>query len=214
MRGLICVPHTGHFPYQFVAAWPQLLFNTKPLCEALDFRLVGSSLIYDAREQAAKYMLKEGYDWLFFLDSDMEPRPDTIQRLLAWDVPIVSAMAFKRTQPYSPCFYPEVKFDGEKAELRTADDWTEGLAEVEGVGMACCLIKNEVFKQTPQPWFFPMPVLAEDLGFCKRAREAGFKVYVDTSFYCGHVGTDVITDKHYQEYRRLYGSNRNDAGQK
>lgn len=212
MKGLICVPHTGQFPYQFVATWPQLLLQTKAVCDKLDFRLIGSSLIYEARERSAEHMIEQGYDWLFFLDSDMEPRPDTITRLLAHNVPVVSAMAFKRQQPYDPCFYPEVKYDGEKVELRTADDWTEGLAEVDGVGMACCLIRREVFEQTPQPWFFPLPVLAEDLGFCKRARDTGFKVYVDTSLCCGHVATEVITDSHYREYRRIYGADRNNAG--
>ena len=210
MRGLICVPHTGFFPYQFVAAWTQLLFHTRQFCDQLDFRFVGSSLVYEAREQAAEHCLKEGYEWLFFLDSDMDPRPDTIERLLRWDKPIVSAMAFKRMQPYTPCFYPRVEFDGEKVQIQTADDWEEGLAEVEGVGMACCLIRREVLEGTPKPLFFPMPVLAEDLGFCKRTREAGFKVYVDTSLCCGHVGSEVITDRHYKEYRRLY-ADRNDA---
>ena len=210
MRGLICVPHTGFFPYQFVVAWTQLLFHTRQFCDQLDFRFVGSSLVYEAREQAAEHCLKEGYEWLFFLDSDMEPRLDTIERLLRWDKPVVSAMAFKRMQPYTPCFYPRVEFDGEKVQIQTADDWAEGLAEVEGVGMACCLIRREVLEQTPKPLFFPMPVLAEDLGFCKRVRDAGFKVYVDTSLCCGHVGSEVITDRHYKEYRRIY-DNRDDA---
>ena len=213
MRGLIAVPHTGLFPYQFVVAWTQLLFCTRPMCEALDFTFIGSSLIYEAREQAAEKCVREGYDWLFFLDSDMEPRQDTIQRLLAWDKPIVSAMCFKRQQPYTPCFYPTVDYDGKTVKIQTVDEWTPGCAEVEGAGMACCLIKREVLEKTPRPWFFPMPILAEDLGFCKRAREAGFSVHVDTTLCCGHVGSEVITDRHYLEYRRVSLANRDNAGQ-
>jgi GT2 family glycosyltransferase len=141
----------------------------------------------------------------------MEPKPDTIERLLKWDKPVVSTIAFKRMQPYTPCFYPKVNYDGKKVNLEVAEDWTEGLAEVEGVGMACCLVKREVLENIPKPLFFPMPVLAEDLGFCKRVKDAGFKIYVDTSLCCGHIGTDVIIEKHYKEYRRLY-VNRNNAG--
>ena len=212
MRGLIVVPHTGLFHYQFVVAWTQLLFHTRQICEQLDFRLVASSLIYEAREDAAEHCLQNGHDWMFFLDSDMEPKPDTIARLLQWDVSVASAICFKRRQPYSPCFYPRMEYDGEKVQLQMAEDWTDGLAEVEGVGMACCLIKREVLEKTPKPLFFPMPVLAEDLGFCKRVRDAGFKVYVDTTLCCGHIGTEVITDKHYKQYRRV-STDWNNAGQ-
>ncbi len=34
-------------------------------------------------------------DWLFFMDSDMTFPPETLQRLLSWDLPIVSGLYFK-----------------------------------------------------------------------------------------------------------------------
>jgi len=206
MKGLIAVPHTGYFPYQTMAAWAPLLMNARVVSE-VDYQLIGSSLIYDAREMAAEHMLKNGHDWLLFLDSDMVPPADMIPRLLAHDKPIVSGIAFKRIPPYSPCFYPKLEYDGKEVKLLPAEDWTQGLGEVEGVGMACTLIRREVFEKTPKPWFFPMPVLAEDLGFCLRAREAGFKIYVDTTLVCGHVATEVITDAHYRAYREAAEKN-------
>jgi GT2 family glycosyltransferase len=156
-------------------------------------------LIYEAREQAAEYAVKEGYDYLFFLDSDMEPEPDTIVRLLAHNKDIVSAMAFKRVPPYSPCFYPKIEYDGKEAKMLEAQDWTRGIAEVDGVGMACCLIKCKVLEQIPKPLFFPLPVLAEDLGFCLRAKQAGFSIYVDTTLCCGHVGTMTVGEGHWRK---------------
>lgn len=204
MKGLICVPHTGSFPYQFVVAWTQLVQHTANICP-VDLRYIGSCLIYEAREQAVEFMTENGHDWIFFLDSDMVPDADVIEKLLARNVPIASAMAFKRTQPYQPCFYPSIKFNGKEAEVEIPKTWEQGLFEVDGVGMACCLIRREVFENTPRPWFFPIPVLAEDLGFCMRAREAGYPAYIDTTLCVGHVGTEVITDKHYQAYRQATG---------
>ena len=202
MKGLIAVPNAGLFPYQFVAAWTSLYARASQICEHLDVTFIQSCLIYDAREQAAQKCLDGGYDWLFFLDSDMEPHPETIERLLQADKPINSAICFKRSPPYQPCFYPTVKVEDGKVDVAIPEDWTEGLAEVQGVGMACCLIKREVFEGTPKPWFFPQPILAEDLGFCVRAREAGFGVFVDTSLCCGHVGSTVVTVETFREYGR------------
>ena len=203
MKGLIVVPNTGLFPYQFVASWTQLVMYTRTFCEDLGVKFIQSCLIYEARDQAAEIALEGGYDWLFFLDSDMEPAPNTIERLLQANVPVNSAICFKRQPPYSPCFYPriEVKPDGE-VSVDIPQDWTKGLAEVEGVGMACCLIRREVLEKVEKPMFWPMPILAEDLAFCKRAREAGFKIYVDTSLCCGHVGQMTVTEDTFREYRR------------
>ena len=199
-RGMVCVPHTGYFQWRFVPAFFEMMYNTPGL--VLNTRWVGSSLVYTAREEAAEEVLKQGYDWLFFLDSDMVPPPDIITRLLAHNKPIVSAMAFKRDVPHTPCFYKDIQFDGEKAELDIPKTWSGGLEEVAGVGSACILIRREVFEKTPRPWYFPLPVLAEDLAFCKRAKEAGFPIYVDTGITCGHIAQTVVTDEHYTTYLR------------
>lgn len=207
MKGFICVPHTGLFPYQFVASFTEMVCYTRTFCEDLNFKLIGSCLVYEAREMCAEAMIEGDYDWLLFLDSDMAPRPDLIQRLLAHDKDIVSAMAFKRVPPYSPCFYPKVDYipagevGGPAVKLFQADDWTKGLGEIEGVGMACTLIRKGVFEKVPAPRFMPMPVLAEDLGFCLRARRAGFKIYVDTTQVVPHVATEEITDVHFRMYK-------------
>lgn len=201
-KGLVCVPHTGLFHYQFLNSFVQLLFASRPIVDQLDYQLRGSCLIYDAREQAADYMLEQGHDWLFFLDSDMEPRPDIIANLLKLNKPIASAMAFKRIEPYSPCFYPNIEVS-ETGEVKAqfVEDWTPGIARVDGVGMACCLIRREVFENTPKPWFRPDGVLAEDLSFCLRAKKAGFETWIDTRQVCGHIATKVITEVDFRAWR-------------
>jgi len=75
------------------------------------------------------------------------------------------------------------------------------LIEIQGVGMASTLIKREVFEKTPKPWFFPEPNLGEDLAFCIRAKEQGFKIYCDTNLICGHCTTEIITEAHYLKWR-------------
>lgn len=191
MKVLIGVPHTGLFPYQTVHA--MLSMRSK---HQLQWTLIGQSLIYDSREQMAQMVIDNGFDYLFFLDSDMQPPPDIIDKLIAHDKPIVSAMAFKRLAPFTPCFFKKVEVG--KAEPLL--EYPKGLVEVEGVGMACCLIKREVLEQTKKPMFFPMDRTGEDLVFCLRAREAGFKIYVDTTLDCGHVSSTTIREEHFKLY--------------
>jgi GT2 family glycosyltransferase len=158
----------------------------------IEYELRGHSLVYDARNGAAKYFLTSDADALLFLDSDMMPPPDMLTKLVEHDKPIVSALAFKRVPDYEPCIFREVS----ETEAVIYHDYPKGLIEVAGVGMACCLIKKEVFEKVPPPWFMPGE-LGEDLAFCKRVREAGIPVYCDTTLICKHVGTVAIEEGHY-----------------
>jgi GT2 family glycosyltransferase len=77
-------------------------------------------------------------------------------------------------------------------------DYPKGLIEIQGVGMACTLIKRKVLETVQKPYFFPEPNIGEDLSFCIRAREAGYKIYCDTNLICGHVGNFVVTEEFYR----------------
>jgi GT2 family glycosyltransferase len=115
-------------------------------------------------------------------------------KLIEHDKDIVSALAFKRFPPYEPCIFKKCDREGTEFWL----DYPKGLIEIQGVGMACTLIKRKVFETVPKPWFFPEPNIGEDLSFCIRAREAGYKIYCDTNLICGHVGNFVVTEEFYR----------------
>src|SRR5207237_2493381 len=54
---------------------------------------------------------------------------------------------------------------------------------------------EEIAKQDPSvvaEQFVPVEV-GEDSGFCDRARNAGFRIFVDTDIACGHVDSIVRT---------------------
>jgi hypothetical protein len=162
----------------------------------------GHSLVYAARDMAAQHVAdNKDIDALLFLDSDMVPPVDMLLRLIEADKPVVGALAFKRTPPYEPCIFQHCERDGSAFYL----DYPKGLVEVAGIGMACCLIRREVFGM-PKPWFFPMPDLGEDLAFCLRARQAGHSIWCDTRVICGHVAHQIITEAHYKACRAAAAS--------
>jgi len=128
-------------------------------------------------------------EYIYFLDSDVYTYPDTLQRLLSYNVPIVSALYYRRHElpvtdemlayvPYThrslieakkkagmPVFTPAIwkdftYVDEKKNKLRSFRPILDGefspgaLVEVDAVPMGCCLIKTEVFRNMPRPWFW------------------------------------------------------------
>jgi hypothetical protein len=70
----------------------------------------------------------------------------------------------------------------------------ESLVEVAYTGMGFMLVKRGVFEKLEYPWFRPIEkkigamvdFTMEDVAFCLRAKEAGFKVLVDPAVRVGH----------------------------
>lgn len=155
---------------------------------------------YDhARNEACKACLAHGFEWLFFLDSDVIPPRDAIIRLLNHRQPIISGMYCRRSPPHS---VPVCMRNG-----TWVTQFQRGsIIEVEFVGAGCLLIHRSVLERMqPNParpgkrWFDwkvdlvehvpPGHALSEDYAWCKRAREEyGYKVLVDTSIECKHIG--------------------------
>lgn len=199
MKVLMCIPYTGYIPPQAAYSLPAMACYARSKGIEIDMLPIGMSLIYTARENAVKTMLQGDYDALLFIDSDMVVPMDLLVRLLEHDKDIVSGLAFKRFPPYEPCIFKKCDRDGTEFYF----DYPKGLVEIQGVGMACTLIKRKVFENVLQPWFFPEPKIGEDLAFCIRAREQGFKIYCDTTLICGHCNTEVVTEAHYLKYKEL-----------
>lgn len=163
-------------------------------------------------------------DWLFFMDSDQTFAPDALKRLLSWNVDIVSGLIFHRTGPPVPMFYkyewqqdrghyyrPLTMPVGEYLQ-RHRDLWKEakngaivlppaekGLLEIDGVPCGCLLVHRRVFEAIKEPWFQWGEGLTagEDFYFCRKAQEAGFKIYGDPSVICGHLSEYVRGPEHF-----------------
>jgi GT2 family glycosyltransferase len=203
---LFGLPHTGDFSFQtvngiFTMLGPILGANPKI---NINFMMVGHSLVYDARNMIAEKAMNEGFTHVFFLDSDMVVTPNTLIKLLADEKDIVSGMAFKRVPPFEPCFYKEIVWNEAKQnhECVMIPEWEkDSLVEIAAVGMACALIKTEVLKAVKEKYgscFHPGKSLGEDIAFCRRAVDLGYKIFVDTSLSIGHVGSFVVTDAHWR----------------
>lgn len=135
-----------------------------------------------------------GYDYLFAVDHDMIFAPDTLQKLLAADMPVVSGIYRQRSDHQTIEIY-----DHNMRHLPYENLYGKGLIEVGGCGFGCVLVKKEVFQDIGYPQFVYHQALnhantfSEDLDFCTKARTKGYTIWCDTSIICGHVGQRVFT---------------------
>lgn len=166
-------------------------------CEYIFERTIG---IHRARRNIVRNASGE---YVFFLDSDVLCPIDGLLRLLEDGKDIVSGLYFKSTFPHTPQMYRKVGEDRYSPIL----DYDEGIVEVDGIGLGCCLIKKSVFESIPEPWF-DLPALSdlsEDLYFCERAKRAGYTIYVDTRVKCGHISEVVVDERYFKALRHLIG---------
>lgn len=117
-----------------------------------------------------------------FVDDDMVYEKDTLEKLLAHDKDIVGARYANRRGSGEV-----IEYIGERVE---GDDLFECVA----LGGGCLLVKMEVFKKLPQPWFWykiaqtGAVLMSNDWFFCEVARNNGFKVWCDPTIKPGHIG--------------------------
>ena len=212
---IIALPNTGHFYFETVA---RLLSFQIPEGYQLMFNLISNCLIYDAREKLVEFALEQpNATHIFFLDSDMVPETQTLTQLIGWDVPIVTAKIYQRKFPFQPCFYTKVRinrdFTTELEGPMEPEQWpTDGIYDIEGCGMACCLINLKVFEGLKKPWFFPMPGVGEDLAFCVKARSAGHKLYADFGLDCAHMGYFPVVTASFQNAYSAWMNNPENKG--
>lgn len=158
-------------------------------------------------------------DWIWLLADDHAFPPDTLMRLLDCDVDIVVPVCFKRTPPFHPVLYRSAGtktwagMDYPAWEPVHMDELpAEGLATVDAAGGAGMLIREHVLQDIGEPWFENTPgaFVNEDVLFCMKAREAGYKIHVAVDVYLGHLGDFAIwptRDDSYAGWRIDLGNN-------
>lgn len=168
-----------------------------------------------ARNNIADLAIAYGFSHVLYIDNDMVwEDSDILLKLINHNVDIVSAQAFTRLPPYYPCV-----FRRKGVLYETIDVAGQGLVEVDAVGASCLLIKTEVFRKVPRPFeFIPIRLLGldkdrigEDVGFCRRVKEAGFKIYVDSDIEIFHIGENILVNRQtWLEHKKAQERNSED----
>ena len=135
-------------------------------------------------------------EWLWIMGDDHTWDWDLLPRLLEHDVDVIVPHCLRRNPPWMPVVNEGETDDGWQIGAQLPE---EGLTEIWSAGSAGMLIKREVLDAIGDPWFIPAQNavgLNQDIYFCQRAREAGFKIYCDPSALLGHVSNYTICPSH------------------
>jgi glycosyltransferase involved in cell wall biosynthesis len=134
------------------------------------------------------------YDYLFSVDSDIILPKDTLVKMLAADKDVITGLYIQRIPgTHTLELYMDTAGGGMgniPAELLPKDS----IVEIAGCGFGCTLVKGDVFRKMEYPHFYYKSALtiqdtvSEDVYFCKKARETGFRIWADTSIICNHKG--------------------------
>ena len=217
-RVLIGVPRWGHGdpePESFRIQMAMYLGgrNLDPAHPYLyDWMVVPNVLIHFARELICKAAVGGGYDYVFMVDDDMNGPVNMIEKLIEDDVDIVSPLAFTRMGQHSPVVYGMIHrfiagmgFQPVKSHF-VLNYPRNTLFECAAVGFGAVLIKVEVLKRLPPPWFFTFKDdgtrgTGEDVWFCRlMAEKAGARIFCDSRIVLGHFGAPKwINEDTYRE---------------
>ena len=136
---------------------------------------------------------------LLFLDSDCLLPPNTVERMLSLNVPVVSGVVVQKMPPFYPLMNVRIAPDTYRFAIR----WPEGQAiAVDAVGMGCFLCRRDVYQKYGPPWFSFGGKQSEDYFACERMQAAGYQILVDTTVEVGHIGDYVYSLKDFKRFQQ------------
>ena len=178
---------------------------------------MSGSLLVAERNRLVKAFLESDCTHMLCLDADLGWHSEVVKKFIDYDEPFVAGVYPSRKET---CFVfrPALKEDG---SIRQSE---KGLLEMEYIPAGFMLIRREVFEaiiaKFPELYFKPkLPegnpedghcffnteiwegeFWGEDYYFCRKAREAGYKIWVDPTVQFNHAGTvgclmNALTDK-------------------
>lgn len=155
------------------------------------------------RNELVKRALMIGCTHILMLDTDQRYAPDTIEKLLSHDLPVIYAKVHRRYPPFDPILLREDVENKGKYYNIPVEEWknnklTFTLQEVDSTGGGCSLFEAEVFNNILYPYYRIVPGgmsksgkerrrIGEDMFLCtQRLKKAGYSIFVDLNIDIGH----------------------------
>lgn len=164
-------------------------FNMMALYEPSRFASFGrNTIIY----KTLQYL--PGVTHIFFIDNDVVPPVDAIEKLMAHDKDIVVGVTpiYKERPCWSVMEYdPDEKIDNVFKPI-PYNELPDKMFRAHHFGATTVLIKRRVFESMEYPWYQDMfapgkLLLGQDLYFTAKAKYYGFELWCDPNIKCEHI---------------------------
>jgi len=216
----------------------------------LDVRVNKTFPIDRNRNEAVEQSINDGADYILFLDTDQTFPVDTITGLLDLctdEKPVICGMYYKKGFPFNGVVGRYIGWDEPMKLMPTKEEfekfgWLDSKGNqtllfkeihyfdktvpfwVDTFGTGCVLVKADVFKKLPKPYFKyghnPMTKdetildVTEDTWFCSLLKKHDISVWCNPKIQCEHWMEQGITDEYQKEAWKIYISKRGEEGKK
>ncbi len=196
---LVGIPTYGMIDADFLV---NMITITTPVNTTLRLHVVRGKPVDVACNEIVEKALELNSKYVYFREDDVLTPPGALERLFAVDEDIVAAVCCSKQKPPFPIVFRE--YGG-----GPYTGWYDKVGipvQVVGTGLGATLIRTDVFREIPKPWFKTISGVTEicgvkidrmtqDLYFCFKALRYGFDIWVDTGTLCAH--KDVYTGTIY-----------------
>lgn len=131
-------------------------------------------------------------DRLCFLDDDILPPADAIDRLYSYDKDAVSGTCFVMKNEDNGDYFPYSPLLKLNKDNKFIVYYGQGLERIDGCGGGFILIKRKVFEKMDKPYeyvYYPDGTLelVADFNLCLKMKKLGFELWADYGLLCDHI---------------------------
>lgn len=146
--------------------------------------------ITDGRQRISDYAVEKGYDYLWFVDTDVVPPPDALSRLLSDRKDVVAGVYlsprnFNGVSKIMPIVQDFADEEGYCRPMGITEVLNDDVIEISCGGFGCTLSTREVLEKVDMR-YFEKSMAGEDTAFFVDARDAGFRTFADNGVKCAH----------------------------
>lgn len=207
MRLLIGVPTLDYVNADFLKCLARLLMKLKGDNIDFDLMIESGTLVYLARERIARKALDDHFTHVLWLDSDMIFNVGILEKLMASGKDFVTGIYHARRKGYGSCIFKSIEPD---IGVERFEEYPEELFQIAACGFGCVLTSSYLLSNVylhNNTCFTPLPWLGEDIAFCKRATDLGYKLWCEPSVVCGHIGLTPIYPEDHEAWKRTISNN-------
>ncbi|MBN1544767.1 glycosyltransferase family 2 protein [Candidatus Woesearchaeota archaeon] len=141
------------------------------------------------RNAVREYAIRKGYDYIWFVDTDVLPPQDALSRMISEGKDIVAGLCLVSVNVEGVTkILPNIYRPGRGECLvpfPIGDVMNDDVIEISCAGFGCVLLSSKVLEAVNFR-FFQGSMAGEDMAFFNDAREKGFRSFADNGVKCMH----------------------------
>lgn len=197
--GMIAIPCNDLSRYSVFA----LSLATTDMPRGTRIAMVRSMDVTANLNMIVRQAMEEKSDWVWFQGDDHVWMPDLLTSLLDRNLDVVVPLVAKKNPPFNLVIFKDSWMakdvdDGREYRHYQYFEPSElpdgGLMEVHAAGSAAMLVRRHVLEDVGSPWFENSvgTIVNDDLEFCRKIRDCGYKIMCDTDVAMGHISSHTV----------------------